>query len=592
MENGSKINGNNNSYKSELLSRNLVHHNLIFEYIEDETLLKGSLVDFVVEKPYPIQQHVLQLYEKDAFEELLGQKQKYLQVINSYKTFFKNDKKLKNKKFHTSKYRSLPQYIIDITSNKVKDPDFYFPDDCDYNWYYTGGLLDVVNFNGTDYLTTVNEENNVSFNNANYFQRGCVFNSGFNKNHVMYYCKNYILPDSTILLALRSKNKIGVLHTAISDYNEGNTSGFLSKIYKKSTTPFLDVKINKSDLNSFCTLTANKRLCLYDIMRSEKVSSYQMPVSDTTKRVTFAQAEFLERNVVTLLDDQDIYIMDNRFSDIQKSKLQLDVCDNFCTFLIKGDNFLYIATKHSFVKYDLRKLAVVYKYFHMFKTAPYLMSIANMNDIDIICLGNQHSKLLLVDEMSKHTVPYQAPSIMDTFRNMQLYKEYHIREDIERRLNASTVGIQLTQTEKDELNLFSVNAAGDLFAQKVSYNSVTSESEQKLNSWIKSWPEANTQLVLTGVVENSRVRFALNQTVDRTALKTLERTYPVMLKRNDVLYEKKENHFGTHLEEIWLGDQDESITEDETLIPELRTSDKVSAWLSSQFDNAPSHDPS
>lgn len=591
MENNEYLNETQNiSNQPQLLSYSRLHHSLILEDIEDDTLLDSSVTDFFIEDPYPVQQHVFQKnHERDTFEELLQQKQKYLQVINSYKKMFLKDQTLKQKKFSTSNYRSLPKYIIDITNNKVKDPDAHFPDDCVYNWYYTGGLLDVVSSNGIDYLTTVNDKNNVCFNSLNDFEKVCMYKSGFSKKHDVCYLKNYVLPDSTILLALRSKNKIGLLHTTILECNGDNAGEFLSKTYKKSTSPYFDVKVNKSDLNSFCTLTASKRICLYDIVRSEKVSFYQMPTSDS--KCTFAQAEFLNKNLLTSLDDQDIYIMDKRYSDIQNYKLQLDTCDKFCTFLTHGDSFLYIATTHSFIKYDLRKFAVIYKYFHMMELPPYLMDITSMKNTDVICLGNRHSKILLFDDTSRHNIPFEVPSIKDTFRKMQLYEECHICEDVERRLNNSAVGLRLVQTESNQLQLYNLNTAGDLFAQKISHNPVISKSEHKLNNWIKSRPEANKlPLLVTGLTENSSVRFALNRETNKTALKTMEKPHPVPFQKNRRLYETMEDHFGNHLEEIWLADEGEAVSEDEALVPEMRTSDKVSAWLSSQFDNATSQD--
>lgn len=562
------------SKSKSVIDHNRLHHYLIYEN-DDDALLKQEPREVFLEHPYPINTTLEKLPGLDRYEELLEQKKRYIKELDTCKKLFATDKKrLLHKKFDKDKFAVLPRYIVDFARNNYGDPDCYFEDDSNYNLYYTGGLLQYVEANDTDLLIRINDKNNLIVSDINEISENEI---KLNKKHRIYSINGLSLNDDSFLISLRGKHKV-----YLNSVNINGTDTFEVNLNNRQTSeiPFVDLKLNHKTKNTFCTLLANNYLKVYDINYEKAIYKYHFP-DDFLRVASFGQAEFVNQNEIVVLDRTEIFLSDKRQSDINQAILNSNGCDEMCTFLVKDENTLYIANRHSFMKYDLRNFVTVYKYSHMLELPPFLIACEEMNGIDYICLSNQHTKVLLSDDSSLHGVPLQIPSVLDTYTESQL-KDFQMHKSVEKRLQMSTVGLHLRREASSEnLILYSSTSADDLFKQKMSHNVITSEASTKMNSWIKNLPVEKTKIVATGIAEMSGVRFLLNKAAKTHNLRRMEKPGKIPFKNVSALYAGKD-HFGSHLEEIWMAEEDEK-SEDE-LVPEMQTKDKVSAWLSTQFD--------
>lgn len=565
--------------KSPAKSKGLMHYNRLHHYLiyenDDNELLHQEPREVFIEHPYPINTTLTTLPGLDRYEELLEQKKRYLKELDTCRRLFARDKKrLLHKKFQKDKFAVLPQYVVDMTQNKSSDPDTYFADDSNYNWYYTGGLLQCIEANDTDLLIRINHQNNLVVSDINEISE---HNVNLNKNHRIYAINGLSLGDNSFLISLRAKHKV-----YISTINANETDTFEVNLTNRQTSeiPFVDLKLNHTTKNTFCTLLANNYLKVYDINHEKAIYKYHF-AEDFNQIASFGQAEFLNQNELVILNRSEIYLSDKRQANVSQASLNLNDCDEMCTFCVRDENTLYTANRHSFMKYDLRNFKTVYKYSHMLELPPFLITCEKMNGIDYICLANQHTKVLLSDDSSMYSLPLQIPSVLDTYTESQL-KDFQIHKNAEKRLRMSTIGLHLRRgASTKDLILYSSTSADDLFKQKISHKLITSEASERMTNWIKNLPIQKTKIVATSIAEMSSVRFLLNKAVKTQRLERMEKSGKVPFKNVTALYEGQDN-FGTHLEEIWLADEDE--VSEEGFVPEIHTKDKVSAWLSTQFD--------
>lgn len=110
-----------------------------------------EIVTLNISLPFPVTEaHILKNYV-DNCKDLVLQKQQYNHKLNLHVARYKKDKKWLTKKYvRKTKYGVLPKYMFDLSVQNLKDPDVYF--NGNYNWYYTGGILDVCSIFKDEHL--------------------------------------------------------------------------------------------------------------------------------------------------------------------------------------------------------------------------------------------------------------------------------------------------------------------------------------------------------------------------------------------------------------------------------------------------------
>lgn len=542
------------------------HH---FAFASSLNDIKQDAQTLFLERPYPISEPSAPF--PDRFTSIVTQKRKFLEGIQASKRDFKVDRRMVPKHLKDVEYTALPRYFIDICSSKYKDPDIYFPGDCDYNWYYTGGALELLKLHDCECVVTPDAENNLRFTRTN-SQTSSVLNTHLNDSDPIFCInQNPVLKDS-FLLTVRQKYRASVIFVGFDDENE--PCGCLySK--RKSDIPYFDAKLNSSDLATLCTLRADGCLEIVDIEVGKKISEYHH-VSDTCSVSSFGQLSYLTANTLIFSDRDQLILTDERFSRVNRSRLKHSPCDDICSFVFNDDYFIYAATKHQLIKYDLRKSEAVGTYAHMLESEPYLISFTRLADTDTICLANKNSKVLIQCDEINASLPLLLPGITDTFDVMQREEKLHLHRHLKCRLSASTIGLRLEKRTEDIASVFSLSASGDVYQQEVCCGYMNNaNSERKLSRWIDSLPQDEPRMVLTGVEDMSDAWSALSRPMHESKFKVIVNkvTRGRPLRRYDA-----DNLLGCHLEEPWLTDE---IAEDE-VVPEVDTSQKVTAWLTAQ----------
>ncbi|GJQ70351.1 hypothetical protein Trydic_g22785 [Trypoxylus dichotomus] len=207
-----------------------------------------SLDDFIrdietltISLPYPISEPREIESFVDSCNKLVSDKEKYNSKVDSVVSRYKKDKRWLTKKYvKETKYGMLPKYVFDLAMENIKDPDIYF--DGNYNWYYTGGVLDKCEIFGEDYLIFTNTTNLLCMRNAtgkgysikvDVMDESPIVNINTNCNENPIVC-------------LRQRHNICCLELKTID-DELTYSLLMSK--RSSPVPFIDIKYHNKELD-------------------------------------------------------------------------------------------------------------------------------------------------------------------------------------------------------------------------------------------------------------------------------------------------------------------------------------------------------
>lgn len=523
-----------------------------------------------LENPYPVSEPNLPFF--NHFDALLKRKKRFLAEIEACKKDFKTDSRSVPAKVKNDvNYGLLPQYLVDICGGSVRDPDGCFPDNCGYNWYYTGGALECVTVDGKEFVVTPDREYKLRFLEANGTGFCGFLDGSFNEEDPVYGIKSSLISSDSLLLMLRQKHRISVV---LSTFNQNDFYNCL-QFKSESDVPYCDVNLSNNSALLF-TLKTDGYVESVDVASGKKIDQFRHINDDDYKMCSYGQiAACRNNNTVICNNHYEIVITDNRFSKTAQIRLKDSYCDDICSFVQNDDYFIFVATKHHLLKFDLRTLTPFATYAHMLETEPYLISCIPHQNSDLVCLSNQHSKVLIECNETKASLPLLVPSIKDTYDEMQRKEEVHIYRNLEQRLSTPTIGLKLKKYSKDTMTLFSLSAAGDVYKQTLSCERLKTDSESKLSRWIDGLPAVETELVLTEVADMSEARFVLNRSLNENKLKRFTNTGANRSMRKGNLY-GADNQLGSHLEEIWL---EEELVDEEDVF-QVDTSQKVSAWLS------------
>lgn len=385
-----------------------------------------------VQNPYPVSKATLQEY-KDSYQSIFHDKRNYTKRLQKALRMYNSHKKFKHSWDTNSQgVIKIPVFLKDICTDGFKDPDCYFSEDNAYNWYFTGGVLDCFERNDYKYLLHWKADEGITISDLN--GPGIHLILGKLKHHDVYCLKTYVT-DYDIFITAREKNSVYLYRTDIKDNFTLDTILDINHLTSEDK-PFFDFKLNRFSFMSFATCNAGQEVCIRDVAGTV-ISSRQLE-----ELSSFCQMEYISSDRLVICQSKDLHFSDTRLQEMDKATLSLEPCQDICLMSPVDEKYLYIASTHDFMKFDIRSRKIVYRYSHLMKQPPHLMSVLREDGETTICLGNQDSKVLLYDCDSRYTTPLHVPNIQDTFKQMQLYSRFFLHvEDVEERLKSSNIGL-------------------------------------------------------------------------------------------------------------------------------------------------------
>lgn len=562
-----------------------IHHDLLLNFSE-ESLFEGTdrtYNNIQVQFPFPVVNPKASIEPpKDAVITLLEEKEYYLDLLEKKRKRYKYDLiHIEKKTVDNKKFISLPKHLLEFY--QTKDPDVSFH--CDYNYYYTNGILESLEIEGKYFLIYPDRNNELFLLNTEELEEPM---------HIEFRTDT---PVHNIWTVQNSPNSLFIVREKftlnIMNLDENKKAVVLYQHNYKN--PLLDAKANPSNLSHVGIIWANGNVNVNDVLTSRPLLHYRSLEGKTEETCdNFQQLNFFNNNSFCLMDRYKINIFDYRTKSRQSSfDPKLIDCNNLCNFKIV-DNSILLASRHYIMKTDIRYLDKVSSYSHTLTMAPCYMDTALKDDDTYLAVASHHhDHKVIFTGRAPYSLPYKVPSLIDTLTETLLTDPTLIlhNQDFENRFKVSLAGLKILNLGGD-ICLFTCNSFGEVFKQRVFEEHAENEEPlQVFSEWLKKVELPEPTLHLTYVEELSNIRFSLNTLPDKQKLEKYKKNGKVdeFLDKYEHKYLTKNvtSSWARKFTSVWE-DSDESDEDDKINgLPEVPVADKVGEWIDeNEFDDA------
>lgn len=425
---------------------------------------------------------------KDPVCQLVKEKSDFESDLNSIKRRHISNKK--DKAIMRAMKQGIYSYnVVDFIRKLEQNPDIYF--NGRYDWYYTGGTMDIIRQPYFDYLFFATGEN----------MEKIQFQTITTKNKLKKLVEVDLSGDGTIYEVIPSSiiaSNFAVRHkfkNSIFNYQATLNESNLDKICEfKSELPLISSAFDPFNNTTFCDLNVIGEFRAWNI-KTKKIffNKNISPIYNCNSKLAckgkWGALKNFERDVFIHCEPKQVNLIDLRKKNYKINmnlfdfKYSVDSCEEIsCITKSKIDpNLMYIGTYHKLFGVDLRfvkkskiEMSSVIRWTHQLKSPPLMIRTDNnQQEEEIILLASPIVGDLKICVTSKNDqmqqisnyLPYKPYSIHNSFRDAQkngyCIDPYSM---IKRRVKLCNQGISLMCTD-DKNFIYTQNSAGDIFQQ-------------------------------------------------------------------------------------------------------------------------------
>lgn len=467
---------------------------------------------------------------------LVQQKNQYLYNVRTASTCFEKAKKTPNAAALNNRniYSIHLKRVIELVE---QDPDPYFFGS--YNWYYTGGNLEILpladdinimmnitgpNFNQMNFSVLNVDEGTVELESLHHSTEKQAVFEVFKSNNNRY-------------VALRQKNFFKII-CIDTDYSKESlkTKQFFSDI------PFISGTFQGR--SHFMSIDMFRRVQRFDLATERGAGIRKMPRASNNNywcqlksyrhRLFFADTKSIE-----IFDNRLFTKRDTRGLKVNLGKMMESCEDITCLQMCNNENNFQVATSHHLFTFDIRKCSgaasQLTRSTHQFKTPPLIMSSLcesrsrSSTESFLAVAGSWADDVSLCRMTRNHAVRTveRTPlrKILTINNSYEKLRERGLLHDTKMDLTSAkdrakrvTTGLRLYNHDS-ELYLFTQNCYGELFYQNVNAQSPDFYEEPEftdrhVNEWrnmlqISGGEDRSSQLVASTVTNFNSIQNVL-----------------------------------------------------------------------------------
>ncbi|XP_059621602.1 uncharacterized protein LOC132265119 [Phlebotomus argentipes] len=526
------------------------------------------------------------------------------------------------------KRRVYSKSVIQMANHLDNDPDKFFSGE--YDWYFTGGTLDVLQHEL--YGAVAFWACGSALNDLRIVQLG----SDEKRKEIMdqtltlpnpgtiYQISGFAMGEE-IGLVIRQKNTVTILQSENSIFS-------LTKCKTiESLLPFVSVFFDKEEVDFVYTMDVEFFLKKWDI-RDDPVECSAKNLAqvnkfrkgDAKKASNWATIQDLSAKHFIYADQQQlkIRIIDKvQFSTIQSVRLDdlVSNCSEICAVAVsKFPNLIYVATTHDCFALDVSKSpsqpCFQLRWTHHLTSHPIVMKtclVENNTELILlsslvfgdlrilcnereVCSADENETKMLFQYKSYH-LPYKMQSMSQLYEIARLKgKCLNPKIPTLKRISFSTCGVAFVSDSSERIKILTANSVGDIFTQNLTTKLMKTNDD--LNDCIEAMEilEKNlsverrlTSFKITGRDDLKPLKRVFrgrrfNQRKDADELRSSKRR--LKWKRRIVELRKCTDVLAQDLLAIWeFSDEEleESIITDPTEPHLMSAKDKVAKWLNS-----------
>ncbi|PSN35808.1 hypothetical protein C0J52_21971 [Blattella germanica] len=473
--------------------------------------------------------------------------------------------RLRHLEFSDKKVFTVSNRDAEFLKVVASDPDKEF--DGMYNWYYTGGCMDILNVNGNMCLATTHGEKND--------------------------CLRYI--------GVR-QHKTCHLYTVTEDFNLENIMELESKF------PFTGIDINPYCIGRYCTINTKRFIQEWDVPKGVSRFSWRSPLKYGNLPDKWCSVAYgCGSDIIMMADRAYVHLLDLREQEpvqttyVQKSD-HLEICEDISLMFQSSikDFAWYICTNHHILLFDIRKNIVpMQQWTHLMRSPPlYGHSVpTQMQQEEVICIAGQHSGEIvsLINSWNGHipyseVMPLSLPNLHDSLLSAHHSGQW-LDPAVQQRVKLSLMGLVWLPSEPSQLRLLSQTSAGDVFNHILSRKDVENKSISNtlkpehlkcLAEWEKELLKKRSSIVrcttrksmvqLFRSMKNSKRKLSEKKRRKRSEQNNLMMSKERMLSYVDFLAPRILEAWDIENEPEW----NRNITDHE---PSPEPNDKVQTWL-------------
>nr|CAH7757135.1 unnamed protein product [Callosobruchus chinensis] len=546
-----------------------LRHDLLPDF-SDEPLFDGVEVPISVGLPYPIHAPLKITTDNDSVTELLEAKISYHKTLALRRQTSKQDnKRITFYEKDNKRYAYMAKRLLELYDQG--DPDVYF--DCDYNYYYTGGVLEHIVFNNRDHLICATPEsvNLVHLSNNEYID--------LNYKNTSAVCGiNVVKTDnSTAFLCLRGKYNVSL--AKLTDNYE-----IEKKWSEKYDKPIVDAKLIESDLLSLGVIQSNGIFSIRDIELNADIFMFEQQKKHDSD--LFQHFKVLDNNTCLLMNRYRLSILDWRHrNEVMHFEPNVRDCNMLCNFCVMNNNLL-LGTRHYVLKTDLRYMKDVSHYAHSLILAPLYMDLITDSNNKYMCLSSHKFDDRVIFASGPFSAPYDVPALSDTLKEC-IFDDPSLvlKPFLNDRVSYSLTGMKLLNID-DETFIYTSNCMGELFRQKIKKSADdASDAVANCSQWFKAIENPPPFLHITDTVDMSEAVSTIN---DGIIIKENLEKFSTKSKMEEFLsefgpvYSKKNIKSQVAQDFLSIWDTGEDEESDEALAEEIPAIDKVASWIEMQ----------
>ncbi|KAK5649466.1 hypothetical protein RI129_000495 [Pyrocoelia pectoralis] len=470
--------------------------------------------------------------------------------------------------------------IKDLKKNVITIPNYLknlalgsLDTSIDEVWYYSGGILDCIEYNKSLYVANVVKPYSVHFREVSNDRTFLLFQVDKSSPIYSVKCNKHF---RTPLIGIRQSRKVSIF--PLFKEKENVTSMMCFEI----RDCIFDMEFNYSS-DQLSYVTSKHSASLIDLNTGEKISRHRFFPIRNNLSDQLAQVLFVDVNTMVFMNRCCIFLLDWRSRSFYALCLRnwLD-CDELCTIAKKDDRTLYVTSTHNIMEINIQALKCCNEVMHMMTTPPFISSVTETAQGHYLSLlGSNVSDKVIVCNRKDLNIPQYVWNIHDSFRLTSTVRKLKHLDHLEERLSVPIMGMKLVKDPiTNDVVMFTSNSVGDVFQQKIiRKQSDTTDTVNKLVDWImklslkKRALEVTSIYNLNGAVHTITTHFPKEKNVNSFMNKDTAACF--WKKYSNVIETDISSKVGETMNALWV---DDKVTKESDA---FTSQDKVMEWLHS-----------
>lgn len=445
------------------------------------------------------------------------------------------DRRLKNMRQRVQKQEQgvHDASLFEMAEHIAQQENSFFRDSYDY--YYTGGNLNTIPFDGNDQLAMHVSGNKLrdlhfsrDYGEAEFWQPLHSATIEESSSEVFELLPLHNLNRSQMFLA-RLLKEVSLYELKCKDEQDSDSDYELIRhcMFSSQVAPFTSAAQSLANANTLALASQDRSLRFVDISTQQDIAKLDVCLLKGLKKTssTWAQLKQAEESTFHCLTQPVLFTVDVRcnlpLNPCFASGVHSKACERF-SCLAKGvnPNLLYVASNHNFHCLDIRCLGkkltdrAVVTWTHQMTYPPCFIDTSVHQDSEYIALGGllpkdlricelQGAQAKSVDEMFSPAIPFAPVTLEEALIDARLGGFVDVYADIAERVTTCITGMRFIGLEgaSDQAftQLLTSNSLGDVYCQRLTLRD----------------EEEHVQQIRTGTHTTEAIRYLANAVNER-----------------------------------------------------------------------------